>query len=128
MLFRSMSEPLHLHPPLTYEAVKTELRTLPTFGNPAPPLPPPANIRKGVGITLGTRKVNDSSETGIVTHHTIRNLRPGMILKENIHLSDGVFLMSSGHIFTELSINRLNDLSDLLTKNSIAVQEPSADR
>src|ERR1035438_1637803 len=123
-----MSEPLHLHPPLTYEAVKTELRTLPTFGNPAPPLPPPANIRKGVGITLGTRKVNDSSETGIVTHHTIRNLRPGMILKENIHLSDGVFLMSSGHIFTELSINRLNDLSDLLTKNSIAVQEPSADR
>ena len=115
-LAQAMSEILRLHPPLAYEAIKTELRSLPNFGNRPP----------NTTITIGKHKEHISNQNENVSHHTIQSLRPGMILKEDIYLSDGALLMSSEHAFSELSINRLNDLRNLLTKSSIAVQEASS--
>ena len=118
-LAQAMSEILRLHPPLAYEAIKTELRSLPNFGNRPP------STHGDTTITLGKHKEHISNQNENVSHHTIQSLRPGMILKEDIYLSDGALLMSSEHAFSELSINRLNDLRNLLPKKSIAVQELS---
>lgn len=118
-LAQAISERLRLRPPLAYESVKTELRSLPKSGNRL------SNSHGGVSIMLGDHMARKGNKSRIVSHHMIQSLRPGMMLKENIHLSDGTLLMTSGQIFTELSINRLNDLRGLLTENNIAVQETS---
>lgn len=117
---QAMSESHKLHPPLAYEAIITSnLRSLPNSGIQQ------LNAH-GVNInTLSKPDAHNSGENEKVSHHTIRSLRPGMILKNDIYLSDGALLMSAGHAFTELSINRINDLRGLLTHTSIAVQEPS---
>lgn len=113
---QALSEPLRLHPPLAYESIKTaELRSLQDSGTQL--------HNTHWTNTLGRLDAHDSSGNENVTHHTIRNLRSGMILKEDIYLSDGALLMSSGHVFTDLSINRINDLRSLLQNKSIAVKE-----
>jgi len=114
-LTQAMSEPLRLHPPLAYEAIKTQLRSLPKTGNRPP------DTHAEATIALDKHHKYNGNEN--MSHHTIRSLRPGMVLKEDIYLSDGALLMSSEHAFTELSINRLNDLRGMLTRTSIAVQE-----
>lgn len=118
-LAQAMSESLRLHPPMAYEAIKTELRSLPNLGNRPP------NTHGEAAIILGEHEEHISNQNENVSHHTIQSLRPGMILKEDIYLSDGALLMSSEHAFSELSINRLNDLRNLLPKRNIAVQESS---
>jgi hypothetical protein len=50
-----------------------------------------------------------------------------MVLKENIYLSDGTLLLSSGHELTELSINRLYDIRSLLKGNSVVVRTIAAE-
>ncbi|HEY3328254.1 MAG TPA: EAL domain-containing protein [Novimethylophilus sp.] len=115
-LSQAISEHLHLHPPLAYEAVSTEFKNLPGPGNRPP------NIHGGAAITLSNHKTH-GNEGRNVRHVLLQRLRPGMILKESIHLTNGTLILSSGHTFTELSINRLNDIKALLTGNSISVQE-----
>ena len=46
-----------------------------------------------------------------------------MMLKEDIRLNDGTLILSANHTLTELSINRLMDLSDLLSSHEIVVQD-----
>ncbi|MBU1775770.1 MAG: EAL domain-containing protein [Gammaproteobacteria bacterium] len=118
-LAQAMSECLTLHPSMVYEAVNTELRSISNSVNRSP------NNHGGAAISLGDQKVRNSNEVRHLNYLTmpIQRLRPGLMLKENIHIADGSLLLTSGHIFTELSINRLNDLRALLTTNSIAVQE-----
>ena len=117
-LAQAISERLRLHPPLAYEAVKTELKSLPDSGH----VP-----RRGAAITLHPHKAQNSNQNQSenISSHPIQGLRPGMLLKENIYFSDGTLLMSSGQALTELSINRLNDLRNLLPNTSISVQESS---
>lgn len=115
-LSQAISEHLHLHPPLAYEAVCTEFKNLPGPHNQPP------NIHGGAAITLSNHKAH-GNEGRNVRQVSLQRLRPGMILKESIHLANGTLILSSGHTFTELSINRLNDIKALLTGNSISVQE-----
>ncbi|MBI3903507.1 MAG: EAL domain-containing protein [Nitrosomonadales bacterium] len=113
-LAQAISEPLHLRPPLAYETIKTELWNLPRPGNQ-----PGSHGSAGIVHSL-------DSEADNTLRHTIRSLRPGMKLKEDIYLSDGTLLISSEHVFTELSINRLNDLKELLSRQSIFVHDTAA--
>lgn len=119
----AMSERLHLRSPLAYEAVGTELKRLSNADNR------PSNSHRGASIPLATQKGHDSNEGWSEHHVSLQRLRPGMILKESINLSDGTLLLSSGTVFTELSINRLYDIRSLLKQSRISVQEtPCAGR
>lgn len=116
-IIQALSERLRLRAPVAYEAVKTELRSLPSFEHH------PAGTHGGAAITMAEHKTHNGNDV-LHTHNlTIQRLRPGMILRENLYLMDGSLLLSSGHAFSELSINRLNDLRALLKENSFAVQE-----
>jgi EAL domain-containing protein (putative c-di-GMP-specific phosphodiesterase class I)/DNA-binding NarL/FixJ family response regulator len=124
-LAQAMSERLVLHPPMVYETVNTTLKSLSNTGNRLP------DTRSGAAISLGNHSQRNSNEVQPMNHLMIpiQRLRPGMVLKEALHIADGSLLLSSGHTFTELSINRLNDLRVLLKINSIAVQEaPEANK
>ncbi|MFA5170030.1 MAG: EAL domain-containing protein [Sulfuriferula sp.] len=116
-LTRALSERMHLHSPMAYEAVKTELESLPTLGNKQPiPL-------RDAGIPLGSH-ITRSSHKNINGHRlALRRLRPGMMLEENIHLKDGTLILTTGHALSELSINRLIDLEALLPSEGVAIQE-----
>ena len=116
-LAQALSERLHLHSPLAYEAVKTELKSLPSLDDR------PSNTPVGSAITLGNQKARSSKENLKSQHLSLYRLRPGMILKEDVHLKDGTLILSSGHTLSELSINRLIDLKVLLPADGIAVQE-----
>ena len=119
---KALSERLHLRAPVAYDAVKTELKRLPSSDHR------PVNIHDGAAIILGDHKVvenkvSDRKENMIHHHLSLHRLRPGMTLKENIRLNDGTLILSAGHILSELSINRLNDLKALLPAIGIMVQE-----
>lgn len=116
-LMQAMSERMHIHSPLAYEAVKTVPKNLPAAevrnsGNP-----------RGASVIKGGNAVQSSHDTMIGHRLVLRKLRPGMKLKEGISLKDGTLILSSGHALTELSINRLRDLSDQLSSQEIVIQE-----
>lgn len=115
-LMQAMSERLHIHPPMAYEAVKTELRSLPPLDNQ------PSRIQGRASIVMGSSKARSSNANSNASYLSLNRLRPGMTLKEGVYLKDGTLLLSSGHIFSELSINRLNDLKDLLPAKGIYAQ------
>ncbi|OGS90110.1 MAG: hypothetical protein A2Z95_08425 [Gallionellales bacterium GWA2_60_18] len=116
-LTQAMSEHLHLRPPIAYEAVKTELKSLNRHDDRPSGIPPRSSI------TLGSPRTRNRNETTDAHHLSLQRLRPGMVLKENIRLKDGTLILSSGQTLSELSINRLIDLRTLLPANSIAIQE-----
>lgn len=113
----ALSERLHLHSPMAYEAVKTDLKSLPSLDDRQP------KALQGSGITLGNHKTRNNNGNMIGCHLAPRRLRPGMILKENVHLKDGTLILSSGYKLSEISINRLRDLEALLPSSGIVVQE-----
>ena len=120
-LAKAMSERLHLHPPMAYEVVKTELQSLPTQDNQSPV------ISHKPSITLGVTKASNNSSGSPKGHRlALSRLHPGMLLTENVYFKDGTLVLSSGHTLSELSINRLNDLKELLPAEGIAVQERNA--
>ncbi|MCK9284081.1 MAG: EAL domain-containing protein [Rhodocyclaceae bacterium] len=114
---KAISERLHLHPALAYEAVRTDFRSLRGAGDIRS-----ANDYRGASIPLPVHKETGRNESREGTDISLQRLRPGMILTENINLTDGTLLLSSGHVLTELSINRLYDIRSLLKKTRIAVQ------
>jgi len=120
-LAKAMSERLHLHPPMAYEVVKTELQSLPTQDNQSPV------ISHKPSITLGVTKASNNSSGSPKGHRlALSRLHPGMLLTENVYFKDGTLVLSSRHTLSELSINRLNDLKELLPAEGIAVQERNA--
>ena len=116
-LAKAISEKLHLHPPLAYEAVSTRFQRLPGID-----VRPP-NIQRGASIPLPTQKGGNSNQGGSGSQVMLQRLRPGMILREDIHLPDGALLLSSGHVFSELSINRIHDIRNLLKGTFVSVEE-----
>jgi hypothetical protein len=58
-----------------------------------------------------------------VSRLTLRELRPNMIVRENIFAKDGTLLISAGRVLTEVSIHRMNDLSGILKSNTFMVEE-----
>lgn len=120
-LVNAMAEKLHLHPPLAYEAVRTKLQRLSATEVR------PQNAYRGASIPLPAPPGHGSGEGRSESLVALQRLRPGMVLSEDIHLPDGTLLLSSGHVFTELSINRLYDLGNLLKRNHVAIEAPETD-
>lgn len=115
-LAKAMTEHLHLHPPMAYEAIKTELRQL------SKPDHSPADTPRGAAIILG-KSGADGTAAQNGARLPLHRLRPGMLLKENIYLGNGTMILSSGLTLSETSINRLNDIKILLRESSFLVQE-----
>lgn len=114
-LTQALSEPLHLHSPVAYEAVKTELKSLPAFKEN-----PSVHHTDNVS-SAGARKVRSSMERA-GNPISLNRLRPGMVLKESVHLKDGTLILSQGHALSELTINRLHDLKAMLPSNGLVVE------
>lgn len=119
-LAQAMTEKMHLHSPIAYEAVKTELRSLSSIVEPA------TRVQGGAAITLESGKTRNIGENPRALQQALHRLRPGMKLVEHVRLKDGTLILSSGHILSEMSINRLNDLKVLLPAGGVLVQEVPA--
>lgn len=120
-LTQALSEKLHLHPKLAYESVKTESTGITSVDDRQ------SNPHRGPAITLGVRKTSSINERVKVHHLSLQELRPGMILHDGLHFSDGTLLLSPGHIFTDISINRTRDLRSLLQEHDFVVQAMAKD-
>jgi EAL domain-containing protein (putative c-di-GMP-specific phosphodiesterase class I)/CheY-like chemotaxis protein len=113
-LAQAITEPLRLRPPLAYEMIRTELASLEVKDKPKL-----GEASEGQKSAVNAREAPARE----ASRHTIRSLRPGMRLMEDVHFADGSLLMSAGHVFSQISINRLNDLRGLLPRDTLAVAE-----
>ncbi|MBY0572524.1 MAG: EAL domain-containing protein, partial [Undibacterium sp.] len=128
---KAMSEKLHLHHPFAYEAVGTEFKALSNqtnstanlVANPLTTLGANLAANALLNLAAATQDLKTVEKKLNLGSYDIplSKLRPGMILQENIFLMDGTQLLLSGQALTELSINRLYDLKDFLTTDSIVV-------
>lgn len=116
-LMQAMSERMHIHSPLAYEAIKLAHQSLPVSDFQK------RDKTQSASILIGERTASRSQVPSIEHRVTLTSLRPGMKLMEDIRLNDGKMVLSSGHALTELSINRLRDLSDMLLSHEVAVHE-----
>jgi EAL domain-containing protein (putative c-di-GMP-specific phosphodiesterase class I)/DNA-binding NarL/FixJ family response regulator len=108
---KAMTEKMHLRSPLAYQSVVTKLQNLPN-----------AEASKEAAIvSMDTSPAAQSSVK--VSRLTLRELRPNMIVRENIFAKDGTLLISAGRVLTEVSIHRMNDLSGILKSNIFMVEE-----
>jgi len=112
----AMSEHLHLHSPMAYESVKTEAKSLPRLDSQS------SRIQGRASTTIGANKTQGGNGSSNARPLPLSRLRPGMTVEENVYLKDGTLVLSSGHTLSELSINRLHDIRDLLPANGVAAQ------
>ena len=111
-LARAMNERLHLRPTIAYESIITDARSLPQVS--------PGTI-SNASIALERNKAQN--QTWRKRLISLNKLRPGMMLAENVHLKDGMLILSSGQALSEVSINRLIDLKEILAVEDIPIQE-----
>ncbi|OIQ92227.1 phytochrome-like protein cph2 [mine drainage metagenome] len=117
---QALTEKMYLRPSLAYQSVMTKVHSLPSRDAPAEKV-----THMGAAVVLGKTEAIPKSAAN-VTRIPLHRFRPGMIVQENIYAKDKTLLMRSGQVITEMSINRLNDLSGLINGNSFAVQEPNS--
>lgn len=109
-LAKALSEQFKLRSPIAYETVKTESRTLES---------PPRNTGFSATTLISERRESQVPGGRTVPLH---RLKPGMVLAESIQLRDGTLILSVDHTLTEVSINRLNDLVDILPTLRLSVR------
>lgn len=115
-LAQALSERLHLHSPVAYEAVRTELKSLPPLETNPP------SHRAATGNSAEVHQVRSTTEQTGGRPVSLNRLRPGMVLKESVRLKDGTLILSQGHALSELTINRLKDLKAMMPMNGIFVE------
>jgi EAL domain-containing protein (putative c-di-GMP-specific phosphodiesterase class I)/DNA-binding NarL/FixJ family response regulator len=116
-LAQALSERLHLHSPFAYEAVRTELKSLPPLEEKH------RSHRAEAASAVRVRLAHNALEQSGGRPISLNRLRPGMLLKESVRLKDGTLILSPGHALSELTINRLHDLKAMLPVNGIVVEE-----
>lgn len=116
-LVQAMSEQFHLEPLSVYESVRTEFDFLPIPDSES------VNFHEVPDVYSGGHKTENITGDRNVHYFPLERLCPGMVLKEDVYLPNKHLLLSSGHALTELSINRINDLGELLKGHSFAIEE-----
>ncbi len=97
---QALNEKTHLKANNAYAQVKTDLASLAGARNKEGP------VRASI-----SRESRESSSTSISKAVTLRSLKPGMVLQENLYARHGVKLLSAGQVLDEGLINRINELS-----------------
>ena len=110
---KAMNEKMHLRSPLAYQSVMTRIQNLPNSVTNKEPVVAP-NASKPAAQPLVK-----------VKHLSLRELRPNMILRDNIFAEDSTLLMSTGLVLSEVSINRLNELRGMLKGDTFTVEDVS---
>lgn len=110
----AMSERLHIRQPMAYMAIRTDFKGLPSHVTDA---------HTNAAITLGNPAAEHGDGGRNAYRIPVNRLRPGMVLKGSIYLTNGTLILASGQKLTETSINRLNDISSFLKDKNILVQE-----
>jgi EAL domain-containing protein (putative c-di-GMP-specific phosphodiesterase class I)/DNA-binding NarL/FixJ family response regulator len=111
---KATNEKMHLRSPLAYQSVMTRLQNLPS-----------SVANKGPTAVPNASKPAAQQPTFKVKHLNLRELRPNMILRDNIFAEDGTLLMSTGRVLSDVAINRLNELRGILKKEIITVEDVS---
>lgn len=111
----AMTEKPHLRQPLAYQSVMTDLSELSCLPHTKKP-----TVSKAVAIVLDNMPANRSVRP--YSRLPLRELCPGMIVREGICTKDGTLLIRAGQVLSEQAINRLNDLSSLLKEPLFAVE------
>ncbi|MBI5006107.1 MAG: EAL domain-containing protein [Nitrosomonadales bacterium] len=115
-LVQALSERLHLHSPVAYEAIMTALKSLPPLDERSP-------SHRAAAVSPATSRQDRRSAESIGERPiSLNRLRPGMVLKDSVRLKDGALILSRGHALSELTINRLHDLQLMLPVNGIFVE------
>lgn len=108
----AMNEQLHLRSPIAYESVRTEAKSLPREST---------KTLSGAAVVLEDKKTQSQNWKGRTI--SLNKVRPGMILAQSVYLNDGMLILSAGHSLSEVSINRLIDLEEILAAEGIVIQE-----
>ncbi len=108
---RALSEQLKLRSPIAYETVGTDPKTLERY---------PPKQGAGAAILKSEPKGKEAPYSG--RPFSLHRLHPGMTLTEDVKLKDDTLILSAGHTLTEVSINRLRDLQDLLPAFTVSVR------
>lgn len=116
----ALHERFHLRSPFAYEAVKTQLNDVPAA----------VDTQQAAGAaTTGIDRLRSTGRSEWISDKVnergcpLHSLRPGMMLKEDIHLQDGTLLLSAGHVLSDVAIGCLHDLAGLLPKKVYTVKE-----
>ncbi|HQT30670.1 MAG: hypothetical protein B7Y50_04060 [Hydrogenophilales bacterium 28-61-11] len=101
-IIQALGERVPLRPAQTYEAVDTQLASL---SSNQPSSQPVASISRPVPKMVGP---DDSVEIHI------RDLTPGMVLARAVYLNDGTLLLAGSHALGNITINRLQEMREVL--------------
>lgn len=115
-LRQACAEPLRLRPPQVYEAVNAVPGCL------CPTCSPGSEGALRAGSAVPESRGQLDRQAGL-PRLALEKLRPGMMLRESVFLVDDTLLLLAGEVLTGLSINRLRDLSAVLSRSEIAVEE-----
>lgn len=112
---QALGERAPVQPAHVYAAVDTSLSSLAADQAPSQPaggrVTRPA-LKPGPGL-------NEENEVWV------RDLRPGMVLARAIYLSDGTLLLGGGHSIGRITINRLQDMREVLRDDTCWVMRRS---
>jgi hypothetical protein len=104
---RALQETFQLCAKDEYESVSTNLASL------------GESQRESAGAAVGRLAASETGEKMI----PLRLLRPGMRVTKPLYTADGTLLILTGTVLTEISINRLWDVSSVLTGELVHIAD-----
>ncbi|MHB1084654.1 MAG: response regulator [Thiobacillus sp.] len=107
-IIQALGERIKLRPTAEYEAVNTQLDSL---DSNTPPV---------AAISRQHLKPEGSPENSIEI--AIRALAPGMVLARAVYLNDGRLLLASRHALGDITINRLQEMREVLKADTCWVE------
>ncbi len=110
---KAVKEKLHLRSPLAYQSVMTKLQNLPSVE---------ARKAQAAAAVIDKPAAKPAMK---VKQVPMRELRPDMIVQENVFAKDGTLMISAGRVLTEVAINRIRDLSSILKSEVFTIQDDS---
>ncbi len=117
----ALNEQLHLHPSEAYLQVKTDLALLDASSKKE-------QKRQNAAIVIETPE----SESTALRHTqkpssggkfvSLRNLKPGMELLDDLYANTGVKLLPKGRVLTEVLVNRIRELYSVIDQREIRIK------
>jgi YesN/AraC family two-component response regulator len=108
----ALNEKLHLRPAEAYLQVKTDLAVIQTTSKEEQRKPNAAIARSEPEV----------QEVSVGSSVPLKQLRPGMVLLDDLYATSGIKLLPQGQVLTEVMIHRIIDLDRVLPSGRIRVK------
>ena len=112
---QALGERAPVRPAQAYAGVNTSLASLAANQAPSPPV---------ASVTRPVAKPDAGSNEADEVR--VRDLSPGMVLARAVYLGDGTLLLGSGHSIGRITINRLQEMREVLRDDTCWVMRRSA--